>query len=436
MIFHLVLAFKIKSLPHTLFFFFLYPTYKARTIDARVEMVDETENGDETKDDLVFAQDSVEEKIENTLDILFSRGHEQANINGVERNYPELLLHSSAGSTKYYNDLQYSNHSTSQLIKWKNTKVYQILRVIIRNWEASGRSDTMDTGKQKIETFKDATTKKLFRWSSEEEDVKNRRKQMQSKSGGPSKDESPKIKEELTFDVENENRLTRMNFQFSKEPFNFNAEKLLGEEANRFINRRIHFLRQQHDRLIIQKKVENRSREQEESLKKKKAINDRKKLRTPGEKRKGLFESIFNFPHVFAPKKTSKSPPANFVESQRATESPTLVKQGKKMEKQANESDRESSPENKPTEDITKHKLPLAKETINPEPLEKDGRKNTLPYEEKKNVAEISGNTHRNSDEHSRTSDFQERESENNSQNATDQNEHANKNDVDDLLSL
>ncbi|CAI5760114.1 unnamed protein product [Candida verbasci] len=176
--------------------------------------------------------------------------------------YPESILHQTAKGNKLYTQFQSYNRqfinddSSSNIVRWKNSIIEQASNIILNNWLNQNNDD------KSISTI--SLNNALFTWSSTDEYIARRKKQLQKLKG--IKEEIEEHHEEV--DKSKNELIEKLNLKFSKEPINHRLNRAIESESNKFISDRIKVIRQYHTQKMLEEIEERKKNDYETYLKK------------------------------------------------------------------------------------------------------------------------------------------------------------------------
>lgn len=252
----------------------------------------------------------------NTIDIELLKVDEIFGDIGIDQDdiidtsvptYPEIILQSSEKGTKYYTAYQshsrqfINNESNDRIVRWKNSSIENINSTIVEQLflGSSGRSAKISKEKK---NYVRPTSSALFSWSSTDEYIERRKRELRLKGKKINGDDKEMVKKEEDPDTtEDLNSIHKLGINPPNNKIMVQLSQVVDNESSQFIHERIQIIKQHHSQKINEMISERKRKDHEihlQRLKQKEEEYERElKMALDDKKDKGLgfLGGIFNF---------------------------------------------------------------------------------------------------------------------------------------------
>lgn len=214
--------------------------------------------------------------------------------------YPESLLHIAANGNKYFTAYQSHNRQfiepSAKLVKWKGSTIEKVNNILLEQ-VFLGNQIVSDKGKSK-RTYNRPTSSVLFSWSSTDEYIERRKKELQNKRKQAGYTSIEKVEDESPNTNEHLNTLKKVGIKLPSDNIIKRLHYVIDNEANKFIHERIQEIKSHHNQQISEMISERKRKDHEMHLQRLKQKEDEseREMRLVLEKDdKRGFLGIFNF---------------------------------------------------------------------------------------------------------------------------------------------
>lgn len=217
--------------------------------------------------------------------------------------YPEILLQTSEKGNKYYtayqsHNRQFINNETDRIVRWKNSSIENINNIIVEKLFL-GSTVRSDKSSKEKKNYVRPTSSALFSWSSTDEYIERRKRELRLK-GKKINGEEPVKQEEDVESNEDLNHIQKLGINLPNEKIILQLSQKVDNESSQFIHERIQIIKQHHSQKINEMISERKRKDHEthlQRLKQKEEEYERElKMALEEKKDKGLgIFGIFNF---------------------------------------------------------------------------------------------------------------------------------------------